>query len=284
MTAGIGKQVRLGRILPGAGRKGACFAADHGMQLGPIPGLADLRAAIRDAAEAGFDAVILSPGGLAACADLFANRDAPAAILRLDQTTMWRMGGETGYEEGHTRLVASVEDAVRMGAEGVITYFFVGHRDPALEDRMFEIAGAVARRARELGVVYVAEPMAAREGLYRKVFDGAVVAANARMAIEIGADIVKCDWAGSVRGCRQVVAAAMGAPVMIAGGPRQGGAGDTVALVGELLEGGANGVMFGRSLFQDDDRRRLMRIVREMIHEGLSAEEAKARLGEEESR
>ncbi len=278
MTAGTGKQIRLGRILPGKKFRGACFAADHGMQLGPIPGLVDLRAAISDAVETGFDAVILSPGGLARCADLFAHRGAPAAILRVDQTTMWRMGSKTGYAEGHTRLLVAVDDAARMGADAVITYFFVGHKDPALEDAMFELAGRVARRARELGIVYIAEPMAARDGLYPKIFDGAVVAANARMAIEIGADIVKCDWPGSVRGCRRLVASAMGAPVMIAGGPREGSEEDTVDLVAKLLQGGANGIMFGRSLFQSDKRRRLMRVLRAMIHEGLSADDAKAGL------
>ncbi len=274
MNAQSGKLVRLARMLPGAGFRGACFAADHGMQLGPVEGLTDLAAALEDAVDAGFDAIILSPGALARYASLFAGRDRPAAILRLDQTTMWRMGGPTGYAQGDTRLLASVEEAARMGADAVITYFFVGHRDPALETRMFEIAGAVARAARSLGLVYVAEPMAARDGLYERVFDGETVAINARMAVEIGADAVKCDWPGSVAGCRRVVAATMGAPVLIAGGPRQGGDADTLRLVAALLEGGAHGVMFGRALFQSPRRLALMRAVRAMIHDNLPLEAA----------
>ena len=43
MTAATGKAIRLGRLLPGEGARGACFAFDHGLQVGPIAGTEDLR-------------------------------------------------------------------------------------------------------------------------------------------------------------------------------------------------------------------------------------------------
>jgi len=80
MTATTGKAIRLGRLLPGAGARRACFAFDHGLQVGPIAGTEDLRAGVQLAIDAGFDAVILGPAAVERCADLLASRTAPAAV------------------------------------------------------------------------------------------------------------------------------------------------------------------------------------------------------------
>ena len=269
MSVASGKTIRLGRLLRGAGRRAACLALDHGLLVGPIPGAEDLRAGITLAVEAGFDAIILSVGAVARNADLLSGRQAPAVIMRIDQTTMWRIGKPGGYPEGYTRQVAAVEDAAVMGADAVLTYFFTGHADPSLENRSLEIAATTAQQARRHGIPFVAEPMAARGGLFATPFDQEPVAMNARMAVEFGADLIKTDWPGSTEACRAVIAGCADVPVLLAGGERTGSDEETLTLVAALLEGGANGVMFGRALFQAREPLRLMRIVREMIHDDL---------------
>jgi DhnA family fructose-bisphosphate aldolase class Ia len=274
MTATSGKAIRLGRLLPGEGYRGACFAFDHGLQVGPIAGTEDLRTGVQLAVDAGFEAIILAPGAITKCADLLAPRTAPAVIMRVDQTNMWRIGSQSGYSQGYTRQIATVEEAAQMGADAVISYFFTAHTDPNLEDRSMEIAAKTATDARRLGLVYVAEPMAARSGLMTTPFDGEVVAMNTRMAVEMGADVIKADWPGSEAACKHVVSRSGGAPVLMAGGERSGSDADVLALVAELLAGGAKGVMFGRSLFQSAKPLVLMRAVRAMIHDGLPLAQA----------
>lgn len=281
MVATIGKTIRLGRLLPGAGQRAACFAFDHGMQVGPIPGTKDLRAGVTLAVEAGFDAIILGPGAIERCCDLLTGRNRPAIIMRVDQTTMWRNASPTGYAEGHTRQVASVEEAARMGADAVLSFLFTTHTTPELENRSIEIAGETAREARRHGLVYVAEPMAARGGLMPTPFETDIVAMNARIAAEIGADVLKIDWPGSKKGCAEVVATSAGTPVLIAGGERSGSDEESLCLVADLLAAGAKGVMFGRTLFQSPDPLVLMQRIRAIIHDGLSL---RAALGDKPAR
>jgi fructose-bisphosphate aldolase, class I len=276
-----GKQIRLSRLFSHPNSRAVVFAFDHGLQLGPVPGAVDLRAGVSLAVEAGFDGIILSPGALARSTDLLAGRNRPAIIMRLDQTTMWRLGGRFSQEQGQTRVIASVEDAVQLGADAVLTFLFTCHNDPALETRSVEIVGLTANAARTWGMPLVVEPMAAREGRVATPFDGEVIAMNSRIAVEMGADVIKTDWAADAADFHQVVRGAAKAPILVAGGARLTSDLDTLALVRDLLFAGACGIMFGRALFQSPQPLALMKVVRAMVHENLAYEDAVARLSPE---
>jgi len=279
MSGSIGKAIRLARILSGKGGRSACLAFDHGLHVGPIAGVGDLRAGIQHAVDAGFDGIILSPGAVARNVDLLAGRDKPSIVMRIDQTTMWRIGQQTGYPEGDVRAITTVEEAAAMGADAVLSYLFIAHKDPALETRSAERAADTAMEARRCGLAYVAEPMVARNGMLRTPFDPKAIAVHTRMAVEFGADIIKADWPGSVKACEQVLAGCAGIPMLIAGGERGKSDADTLRLLSDLLAAGAKGVMFGRALFQSPDPLKLMRIVREMIHDDLPLSQALKKLG-----
>ena len=226
-----------------------------------------MRPVIADAVEAGMDGLILCPGSAIQHADLLASTQAPALILRLDQTTMWRVGSNVGYPQGHTRLMASVEEAVQLGADAVITYLFTCHGDPALETQSIEIASRTAQECRRWGMPLILEPMAARGGLVDDVFDPDVIFMNCRIAAEIGADIVKTDWSGDARSFRRVVDC-VDVPVMVAGGARLDTDKDVLAMIGAILQAKAQGVLFGRNIFQSKARLNLLRNVRDLIHNG----------------
>ncbi|MEO0820210.1 MAG: fructose-bisphosphate aldolase [Pseudomonadota bacterium] len=272
MPGDAGKAIRLARLLAGPDGRAACLALDHGAQLGPIAGIEAPERVIADAVAARMDGIILAPGLAARLAGLLCGRDKPSVILRLDQTSMWRVGAANGYPSGHTRQIATVEEAVQLGADAVITYFFTGHREPELETRSIEIAAECAQAARRWGMPIVMEPMAARGGILADPFTAETIAANCRMAAEIGADIVKTDWSGDAASFRQVVETA-GVPVLVAGGAREGDDAGVLATVDALLEAGAKGVLFGRNLFQSATPRALMQAVRSRIHEGARAPE-----------
>jgi DhnA family fructose-bisphosphate aldolase class Ia len=278
VTSGTGKQIRLSRLFSNRDGRTVVFAFDHGMQVGPVPGAVDLRAGVSLAVEAGFDGIILAPGALCQTVELLRGPNRPAVVMRLDQTTMWRLGGQFTQEEGHTRQIADVEDAVRLGADAVLTFLFTCHRDPELETRSVEIVGRTAKSARNWGMPLVVEAMAARQGRLKTPLDAETIAMNTRIAVEIGADVIKTDWSGTIEGFRHVVQVAAGAPVLIAGGPRLDSDRVTLGLVRDLLAAGARGVMFGRSLFQSPEPLVLMKAVRDMVHDDVSFEDAVARL------
>jgi DhnA family fructose-bisphosphate aldolase class Ia len=123
--------------------------------------------------------------------------------------------------------------------------------------------------------------MAAREGRVATPFDGEVIAMNTRIAVEMGADVIKTDWPADAADFHQVVRGAAQAPILVAGGARLATDLDTLALVRDLLSAGACGIMFGRALFQSPQPLALMKAVRAMVHENLAYEDAAARLSTE---
>lgn len=276
MPGMMGKEKRLSRLVDPKTGRGFCIAFDHALQLGTCAGVERPEETIDQMIEAGVDAVILSLGSAMRYGRRLAQRGAPALILRLDQTTMWR-GMPRAYADGHTRLVAKVEDAVAVGADAVITYLFVGHDDPALETAAFDVNAAVNADARRTGIVHIIETMGAR-GPAANPFDPALIATHSRIGMEMGADVIKTDWPGSAAALRPI-AAAVPVPVMIAGGPSQGSDRLALEFVDEVMAGGGAGILFGRAIFQSQNPLAVMKATRAIIHGGAPVADAMADAG-----
>ena len=257
-----GKARRLARMFNARSGRMLCLAFDHGMQVGTVPGTEDPARVLDAAAEAGVDAVILNPGMMVRHGHRLAG--GPAVILRIDQTTMWRHGTPSGYPDTHNRLVSSVEEAVSMGAEAIITYLFTCNNRPEEETRSFEICGAVAAACRKWGVVHVIEAMAANGGFARHD-DPDIISLNCRMAGEIGADIIKTDWCADKTRFAAIATQSL-APIAIAGGPARAGIEAVTDYARDVIASGAKGLMFGRNIFEQDDMRATLRLLREIVH------------------
>lgn len=260
MTA-IGKARRMARLFRKSSGRMLCLPIDHGMMVGPIPGIAD-PAPVLDAVDAaGVDAVIVNPGMLLRHFRRF--EGGPAVILRLDQTTMWRTGSPTGYPDTHTRQVVTVEEAVQLGAEAVITYLFTCNNDAGGETDCFRICADVGRDARRFGLVHFIEAMAAKGG-FARAEDPDIVGLNCRMAGELGADVIKTDWCGA-DGFAHVARESL-APVAVAGGPSSGDEAALYAFAGEAVAAGAAGLMFGRNVFQRSDMAGTLKELAAIVH------------------
>lgn len=257
----IGKARRMARLFRKSSGRMLCLPMDHGMMIGPAPGIADPGPVLDAMDSAGVDAVIVGPGLLARYHKRF--EGGPAVILRVDQTTMWRTGTATGYPDVHTRQVVSVEEAVQMGAEAVITYLFTCNNNPAQETACFTICADVARDARRFGLVHVIEAMAAKGG-FALAQDPNIVRLNCRMAGELGADVIKTDWCGP-EGFVQVAAQSF-APVAVAGGPSETDDAALAAFARQVIASGAAGLMFGRNVFQRDDIPGMLRTLSSIVH------------------
>jgi len=269
----LGKKIRQSRIIDPKSQRGFCIAFDHALQLGTCKGLEQPEKALDQMSEAGVDAVILPLGTALHYGERLVRNCGPSLVLRLDQTTMWREGTPLDYADGHTRLIASVEDAIALGAEAVITYLFVGHNDHVEETAAFRANSEINAAARRAGIVHVIETMGARHALASNIHDGEFVRFHSRIGVEMGADIIKTDWPGSITALRQITSE-LPVPVMLAGGPSSGNDWETVELVHQIIEGGAAGIFFGRSIFQAKSPLTVMKACRAIIHDGASLAEA----------
>lgn len=211
---------------------------DHGISMGPVPGLEDPRAALSAAAAGGATCVTLHKG-LVPLAATVAGR--LGVMLHLSASS------DFGPDSHDKRLVATVEEALRLGCDGVSIHVNVG---AASEAHQLEDAGTVAAACAEWGVplLTMAYP---RGPTVADPRDPKLLAHAARLAAELGADAVKVPYSGSPDTFRDVVRGCP-VPVLVAGGASRG-LDDLVADLKGAKKAGAAGASIGRNVFQAKD-------------------------------
>jgi DhnA family fructose-bisphosphate aldolase class Ia len=253
-----GKLQRLYRILDRKTGKGVVVAFDHGLMLGPVPGISPPCERIERFLDGGADAVLLSPGVLRAAAGLLAGKRA-GIIVRLDWTNMWRDPALLGFSEGRSCAIGAVEDAVRWGADAVLTYMFIGSTDAAAEAEEIRRNAEVNRACERFGIIHVIEPMA-RGSRVAQCNARNLVALHTRMAAELGADLLKTDFLEQEADTAEVVSTSL-VPVLLAGGPKMGES-SALGVIERSVRAGAAGIVFGRNVFQSPDPAAFLREAR----------------------
>jgi predicted phospho-2-dehydro-3-deoxyheptonate aldolase len=170
-------------------------------------------------------------------------------------------------------LVCTVEEAIRLGADAVSIHINLGAET---DKEMLAQLGFVSERCFQWQMPLVA--MMYTRGLKIKdEFDVKYVKHAARVGAELGADIVKVPYTGSVETFTEVVQSCP-VPVVIAGGPKMGSDEDIFKMVAGALEAGAAGLSIGRNAFQHKTPDKMVQALCSMVHHGATVEEAAALL------
>jgi fructose-bisphosphate aldolase/2-amino-3,7-dideoxy-D-threo-hept-6-ulosonate synthase len=90
----------------------------------------------------------------------------------------------------------------------------------------------------------------------------------ARLAAELGADVVKTNYTGSIDSFKEVVRGTP-IPVVIAGGPKMKSDSDLLKMVYDAMQAGARGVSIGRNVFQHDDVVGITKALGRIVFEGM---------------
>jgi fructose-bisphosphate aldolase, class I len=263
-----GTTIRSSRIVRSDGRALVGTVA-HGLLRGSIPGEGDPRELgrmVSSLGQAGLDAIVTSPGFLRQNARWLSGRAAPGIVLCLDWTNQFRGEEDLGYPEGRSTSVASVDDAVRLGADAVMTYLFLGSEDAEVEAREVDRNARISRRCEELGIVRIIETMARGSRVPIDEERAArYVSLHSRIAAEIGCEFVKTEWTGSAATFSEVTRDCP-VPVLVAGGPKAERPEDAVGMARLALDAGAVGVVYGRNIVQAPDPASMVRALAEAIH------------------
>jgi DhnA family fructose-bisphosphate aldolase class Ia len=259
-----GKKIRLNRILR-PGRKSLVVAFDHALILGPISGTENPADKIRRFTGAGVDAVLLNLGLLQRSVDSLLGPQMPGIIARLDWTTLWAMAGGDTSVELRSCLVARPEDAMRLGADAVVTYLAVGTGDSDFEAKEIARNAEVARECERIGMPCIMETLARGKNV-KNPSDSKWLKLHTRMAAELGADAVKTDYAGDPQSMRDVVENCPIA-ILVLGGSRYSSDSEALALIRGVAAAGAAGVFFGRNVFQADDMDAFLQNARAALNE-----------------
>jgi class I fructose-bisphosphate aldolase len=109
-------------------------------------------------------------------------------------------------------------------------------------------------------------------------YDVNAVKHAARVGNEMGADIVKVSYTGSVETFKEVVSGCS-IPVVIAGGPKMDSDRDILEMVKGSIDAGGAGVSIGRNVFQHENPTRMVRAISAIVHDNSSVEDALKILG-----
>ena len=166
-------------------------------------------------------------------------------------------------------LVCTVEEVLKLGADAVSIHVNLGDDH---EKEMLKDFGLVSNEARAWGLPLLAMIYPRGEKI-KDEYDVNVVKHAARVGHEMGADIVKVSYTGSVETFSEVISGCA-VPVVIAGGPKMDSDQEILEMVkGSILAGGA-GVSIGRNVFQHRDPTRMVGAISSIVHDGSSVEDA----------
>lgn len=263
----LGKQVRLERIINRTDGRTIIVPMDHGVTMGLVDGLIDMREATNDMAKAGADAVLMHKG-LVRCSYRSAGKDI-GLIIHLSASTALSTQGNT------KTLVGSVEEGLKHGADGVSIHVNLG--DPN-ERIMLADFGRVAEACDNWHMPLIAM-VYARGPEVKNSYDPKAVAHCARVGVELGADIVKVCYTGDVESFSEVVACCC-VPVVIAGGERMDSDRKVLQMVADSLEAGGSGISMGRNVFQHPRRVQLVKALKAIVHENATVDQALAMMEE----
>jgi len=251
MSMSFARRLRLLRLYRHSARL-FVVPLDHAVTDGPIVSDGDLDALVGRISEQDVDAVVLHKGCV--------RRIDPARFRGMSLIVHLSAGTARAPDPDAKYLVASVEEALRLGADAVSVHVNLGSRE---EYRQIADLAAVADACDRWNVPLLAM-MYPRGPRTLDPRDPAAIAHAVAVAADLGADIVKTVHPGTAATLADITRAAA-VPVLVAGGLAQ--APDAlVQQVSAALDGGAAGVAIGRNIIQADDLAAVTRKIAELVH------------------
>jgi len=266
-----GKQIRMARLFSPKSKRMVLVTMDHGICINPIKEISDPSKVIREIVEGGADAMLLTPGiANLAYQELVGKA---SLMVRIDGTAT-----SIGPDLTNDELIGSVESALRMGADAVATFGVIGvPREAQLSHKI----SMVSEECERLGMPQMTE-MIPQDMLKHQFADRAkrewpsdpqVVKYSARVAAELGADIVKGYYTGDSDTFRQVIEYCP-VPYVVLSGPASNDPEVFLKFVREAMDCGAKGVSVGRNVWTYKDPTALTRAICRIVHDDASIEEA----------
>ncbi|MEM3826467.1 MAG: fructose-bisphosphate aldolase [Nitrososphaeria archaeon] len=243
----IGKFLRLNRILRKDGRT-LVVAMDHGLG-GTTEGIEDIFDVVRKVFEGGADAIMVNFGGVKRIVENFSGKIGIVLTIPFDPEY--------------------VKFAVKLGVDAVKTTYF--GPIPLTEEKYLQFS-SIGRACEEWEMPWMAEvvPVDDKRTI---VYDASTIKRAARIGSELGGDLVKTAYAGTVEEYKNVVRSCL-APIVVMGGPKMENEKDVLQMVKNSVDAGAAGGAIGRNIWQHRNPTKMVKALTGIIHENMKVEEA----------
>ncbi len=237
---------------------------DHGTTLGPISGLLVMQETVSMLLDGGVDAVVLNRGMAK-----HTNTGNAGLIVHLSGSTKY------GPDLHRKVQVCSVLQALRLGADAVSVHVNIGSQH---EEEMLVSLSRVVDDCDEYGVPLLAM-MYPRGPRIKDEHALEMVAHVARLGAELGADLIKTNYTGTIESFKEVVQSCH-VPVVIAGGPEAETLEEVLQMAYDSIKAGGSGLSIGRNVFQNKNPTAMTRALTAIVHHNASVNEALRMLGE----
>lgn len=259
-----GKAIRLAKLFSSE-RRTCIVPIDHAITYGPISGLQNPYQTIHALIKGGVDAIVLHKGILSNIYK-YEHLQKGNYILHLSGST------SLGNSQSLKVNLGLVEEGIRLGATGISIHINLGSEK---EHQMLKNFGAISEKCYSWGM-----PLLAMMYIENATKTSNKISHAARVAQEIGADIVKIDFPGTIEGVQEIVAGTQ-IPVLIAGGEKIESSIDFLKLVNLALIGGASGISVGRNIFQNSNPQFITQLTSKLIHKRYNIDDCKKALTRE---
>jgi len=267
-----GKKLRLKRFF--SGKKNLVISAvDHVLEYGDQKGLEDSRTAINNCR--GTDALLLSNFMLKRNWDLFASKNSPRPVVRINWSSSFYY--PLDYREGYTTVITDVEEAVASGAEAVICSLFLEEEDGQEREKdNVRLFSEVVRQKEKLGIPLIGECyVVEHKDITQKELHDKVKRVSRVMA-ELGADLIKTFFTGSDF---DEITANTPVPVFTIGAEKLSTDLEVLQKASQSIKKGARGIIFGRNIFMSERPGVLVKALNDVINRGLKPVDAQEKYG-----
>jgi len=236
--------------------KAMFLAYDQGLEHGPIEfndKNVDPRYIIKIAKEGGFNAVIFQKGIAEKYKDEIKKSRVPLVI---------KLNGKTNLRKGEpvSEQVCTVKEALGLGAVAVGYTIYAGSE---FEPLMMKEFGKIEEEAHKIGVPVILWVYPRGKSVEKRK-ESELMAYSGRLGLEVGADIVKLRYDGSVKDLKWTVKSAGKTKVVIAGGIKTGEK-KFLAEVRDIVKAGGAGIAVGRNVWKAKDPIALSKKVKRVI-------------------
>ena len=271
----ISPKARMKRLFT----NGGCLdvAIDHGVCNEPsfMVGLEDMPRVVDALIKAKPDAIQMAYGQ----ADLLQSRpekDKPALVMRLDMGNPYNASRHRVMWSMLQNADEPIIGALEMDAACVVVNLFMLPDEPELFRQCVENISRIRAACHRYGMPLMIEPLVMLpneiRGGYQVDGDAEKIVTLVRLAAEMGADIIKADPTSNPEDFHRVVEAAR-VPVLVRGGGKE----DLRTVLRKsaaLLAQGANGMVYGRNIYQHENPGAVVRALMAMIHDGADGDAA----------
>jgi DhnA family fructose-bisphosphate aldolase class Ia len=260
-----GVAIRTSRLFNEKTGRCVVIAMDHGVALGAVNGLENLGQRLEQVIAGSPEGVLLNAGAMRTFGHLFAKRNAPLVILAVDFPLFASYPG--GNKTDGQVPTNSIEEAARLGADMIKICLIFGQQDIDRQLKNMSFVASTIEQCHRLGLPVMVEPTTwglRFEGQALK--DGKLLADIARIAYEMGADIVKSDFPSPAEDIDKIITACP-VPIVLLGGGKTDSHEEMLRDLLVCVQNGVSGVAFGRNVWQHSQPDKMVKAIQKIVHE-----------------